>query len=341
MPNQINPSQIMQIGMGFWASKTLLSAVKLGLFTHLNGTPLTAQELGDRMGLHKRGTVDFFDTLVSLGLLQREGNGENARYTNTPETALFLDKDRPEYIGGVLEMANDRLYPFWGNLEEGLKTGQPQNEIKQRGENFFEGLYSDPERLRQFMEAMSAVQMGNFITLAEKFDFSPYHTLCDLGGAAGLLSIQVASRHPHMQCLSFDLPPVEPIARENIAKSGLAARVTAVAGNFFEDPIPRADVITMGNVLHDWNLENKKLLIQKAYNALPEGGALIVIENIIDDERRENTFGLLMSLNMLIEVGDGFDFTKADFDSWAKEIGFQKTKVMPLTGPASAVIAYK
>ncbi len=341
MPNQINPSHIMQVGMGFWASKTLLAAVKLGLFTHLNGSPLTARELGDRMGLHERGTVDFFDTLVSLGLLEREGNGKNARYTNTPETAQFLDKEKPQYIGGILEMANDRLYPFWGDLEVGLKTGKPQNEIKHSGESFFEALYADPERLRQFIGAMSGVQMGNFIALAGQFDFSQYHTLCDVGGASGMLAIQVAKQHPHMKCITFDLPPVEPIARETIEKFGIPDRVTAVSGDFFTDDLPKADVITMGNILHDWNLENKKLLIQKAYNALPEGGALIAIENIIDDDRRQNTFGLLMSLNMLIELGDGFDFTGADFDGWTKEIGFRETRTMPLTGPASAVIAIK
>lgn len=341
MNSQITPSHIMQVGMGFWASKTLLTAVKLELFTRLNGAPLTAQELGNRLGLHERGTTDFFDALVSLGLLERKGNGNNARYTNTPETAMFLDKENPQYIGGVLEMANDRLYPFWGDLEQGLKTGEPQNEIKHVGENFFEALYADPERLRQFIGAMSGVQMGNFITLAEKFDFSQYRTLCDIGGGSGLLAIQVAKRHPYMKCISFDLPAVLPIAWDSIKDSGLSDRVTALSGNFFEDDFPRANVITMGNILHDWNLENKKLLIKKAYDALPEGGSLIVIENIIDNERRENTFGLLMSLNMLIEVGDGFDFTGADIDQWAKETGFRATTVIPLSGPASAAIAVK
>lgn len=341
MQTQPNPSHIMQVGMGFWASKTLLSAVKLGVFTHLNGSPLTADELGERMGLHERGTTDFFDALVALDLLERDGDGEKARYTNTPETALFLDKDSPQYIGGVLEMANDRLYPFWGDLEHALKTGEPQNEIRHKGENFFEALYADPARLRQFITAMSGVQMGNFIALSEQFDFSKYHTLCDIGGSGGLLSIQVAACHPHMQCITFDLPPVEPISREAIEKAGLSSRVSTAGGDFFADDFPKADVITMGNILHDWNLEKKKLLMRKAYDALPEGGALIVIENIIDDERRRNVFGLLMSLNMLIEVGDGFDFTGADFDGWAREVGFKQTTVMPLAGPASAAIAYK
>lgn len=341
MQTQPNPSKILQTGMAFWASKTLLAAVKLGLFSQFNGRPLSTEELGDRLNFHQRGRADFFDALVSLGFLEREGDGDAALYRNTEETALFLHNNSPQYIGGVLEMANDRLYPFWGDLEEGLKTGLPQSEIKHTGKHFFEDLYADPEKLRQFMTAMSGVQMGNFMALAAKFDFSQYSTLCDIGGAGGLLSIQVASRHPHMQCVTFDLPPVAPIARNTIEEAGLSNRVSAESGNFFEDEFPKADVITMGNILHDWNLENKKMLLKKAYRALPDGGVLIVIENIIDDERRENSFGLLMSLNMLVELGDGFDFTGADFNGWARETGFRETQIMPLAGPASAAIAYK
>jgi precorrin-6B methylase 2 len=337
-----NPGRIIEVGMGFWPAKTLLSAVKLDVFTTLGRETLTGEELGSRLGLHKRGIWDFFDTLVALGFLQRDGDGLlPARYSNTPETGLFLNKNSPQYIGGMLEMANDRLYPFWGSLEEALQTGQPQNEIKHTGEPFFVKLYQSPERLSQFMAAMAGFQMGNFITLAKSFDFSPYQTLCDIGGASGALAIQVALNHPHMQCINFDLPPVEPIAKESIAQFGLSERVTTVNGDFFTDEFPKADVITLGNILHDWDLEKKKLLIRKAYEALPVGGVLIAIENVIDNERRQNAFGLMMSLNMLIELGDGFDYTAAQFDTWAKEAGFQKTTLLPLTGPTSAAIAWK
>ena len=144
-----------------------------------------------------------------------------------------------------------------------------------------------------------------------------------------------------MHCTSFDLPVVEPIAKRTIAAAGLSERVTAVGGDFFADPLPEADVITMGLILHDWNLERKMRLIKAAYDALPEGGAFIGIENLIDDARRENAFGLLMSLNMLIEFGDAFDFTGADFAGWCREVGFKSTEVVPLAGPASAGIAYK
>ena len=337
----VDPSRIMQVGMGFMASKTVLSAVELELFTRLGVGAMTADEIAEQLGLDARAVPDFPDALVALGLLDRDGDGPDAQYRNTDATAAFLDKSSPTYIGGILEMSNARLYPFWGDLTPALRTGQPQNEIKHTGRPMFDELYSEPARLEQFMHAMAGISMGPFHALAETFDFSNYETLCDVGGATGQLSIVVASRHPHMRCTSFDLPVVEPIAKRTIEAAGLSDRVTTAAGDFFADPLPKADVVTMGLILHDWNLERKMQLIQSAYDALPDGGAFVVVENLIDDARRENAFGLLMSLNMLIEFGDAFDFTGADFAGWCREAGFRDVEVLPLTGPASAGIAYK
>jgi hypothetical protein len=338
---ELDPSHIMQVGMGFWPSKTVLSAVELELFTRLGTEAMTGEEIGEQLSLHPRAIYDFLDTLVALGFLERDGDGSDGRYRNTAETAAFLDKRSPAYIGGILEMSNARLYPFWGDLTEALQTGKPQNEIKRTGKAMFEGLYSDPARLEQFMRAMQGVSLGNFHALADKFDFSKYETLCDVGGATGQLCTIVATRHPHLRCTSYDLPVVEPIAERNIAAAGLSDRVAVASGDFFEDPLPNADVITMGLILHDWNLDRKMQLIRSAYEALPEGGALIVIENLIDDARRENAFGLMMSLNMLIEFGDAFDYTGSDFAGWCREVGFRDVEILPLTGPSSAGIAYK
>jgi hypothetical protein len=331
----------MQVGMGFMGSKTLLSAVELELFSALGAEGLTGAELQAKLGLDARAVPDFPDALVALGVLDRDGDGTEARYRNTEDSAVFLDKTSPAYIGGILEMANARLYPFWGDLTAGLRTGEPQNEIKHTGKPMFDELYSEPERLEQFMGAMAGISAGPFMALAESVDFSAYKTLCDVGGATGQLSIIVAGRHPHLRCISFDLPVVEPIARRTIEAAGMDDRVQTAGGDFFADPLPNADVITMGLILHDWNLDRKMHLIRAAYDALPKGGALIAIENIIDDARRENAFGLLMSLNMLIEFGDAFDFSGADFDGWCREAGFSDTEVVPLAGPTSAAIAYK
>jgi precorrin-6B methylase 2 len=328
--------------MGFFASKVLLSAVELKLFTTLAKKPATCRELVQSLALNGRGLQDFLDTLVSLGLLERQGNGDSARYSNSAAAAMFLDRASPHYMGGFLEMANSRLYRFWGHLTEALRSGRPQNEIKEAdGKELFDALYSDQQRLEGFLAAMAAIQKSNFAVLAETFDFSKYDSMCDVGGASGALAMAVARRHPRITCMSFDLPQVTAVARRAIAAQGLSDRVILKEGSFFDDPLPKADVITMGNILHDWGLDTKKMLIRKAYEALPQGGSFIAIENVIDDDRRKNTFGLLMSLNMLVETNDGFDYTHAQFRSWCLEAGFRATELKPLTGPASAAVAHK
>lgn len=336
-----DPSHILQIGMGFLASKTLLSAVELDLFTHLGSSSLSGPEIAKRLGLHARGLFDFLDALVSLGVLERSGDGPEGRYGNTPQSAAFLNKKNPTYVGGILEMANARLYRFWGDLTTALKTGQPQNEMKSGGDSPFEAMYAEEQRLEQFLNAMQGVQTANFRALAAKVDLGAYETLLDIGGANAFLSTVMARKYPKLQCISFDLPQVAPIARRRIAELGLGERIKVMSGNFFTDVLPRADVITMGNILHDWDEEQKQALIAKAHAALNGEGLFIAIENVIDDARRTNTFGLLMSLTMLIEMPGGFDYTGAQFDRWCKAAGFKRTEVIPLAGPSSAAIAYK
>lgn len=338
---QVDPSKIMQIGMAFWASKTLLTGVNMGLFTLLANGELSVNDIKSKLGLHERGLYDFLDSLVALKFLERIGLKETALYSNTEETNQFLDKEKQTYCGGILELANNRLYPNWNYLEDGLKTGLSYDQLNPGVKPLFEDVYSSPERLSEFLSAMGGLQMGNFITLSNEFDFSNYSTLCDIGGAGGYLSMQIVMNNHHMKCVSFDLPVVTTITTENITKMGLDDKITTQSGDFFKEDFPEVDVITMGNILHDWGTEDKKMLMQKAYNALPEGGSLIVIENIIDDNRSENAFGLMMSLNMLVETSKGYDFSAADFKIWADEIGFKEIYSMPLTGPSSAVIAKK
>ncbi len=339
--SHLDPGPILQTAFAFWSSKVLLTAVEFGVFTKLGNRKLTGAELGAEVGLHARAIGDFFDALVAMKFLDREGDGAKAEYCNTPVGALYLDSSSPRYVGGILVMLNERLFKFWHDLPEALRTGRPQNEAKHGQKGMFEELYEELPRLEQFMGAMTGLSRINFEAFAEKFDLSPYKTFCDIGGATGLLCIEVAKKHSHLQCVSFDLPPVEPIARKHIAAAGLSTRVSTAAGDFFKEPLPKADVITMGMILHDWNLEKKMHLIRSAYDALPRGGALVAIEALIDDARRENVFGLLMSLNMLIEFGDAFDYSGADFRQWCGEAGFKRFDVIHLAGASSAAIAYK
>jgi hypothetical protein len=336
-----DPSAILQSAFGFWSSKVLLTAVEFDVFTRLDTGQMTGAELGRAIGLHPRGIADFFDALLAMGFLEREGDGASAKYSNTPAGRLYLDRKSPRYVGGILTMLNARLFKFWDDLPEALRTGKPQNETKHGQQGVFEAIYQDPARLEQFMGGMTGLSRINFEAFAAKFDFSRYETLCDVGGATGLLCMEVAKRHPHLRCVTFDLPVVEPIARKHVAASGLDAKITIASGDFFKDPLPKADIVTMGMILHDWNLEKKMQLIRAAHDALPSGGAFVAIEALIDDARRENVFGLLMSLNMLIEFGEAFDYTGADFRRWCSEVGFKRFEVLHLAGPSSAAIAYK
>lgn len=330
------PEKIMQIGMGFWASKTLLSAVELGVFTELAKNPKPLNALIKTFGLHERSARDFFDALVALGMLDRK----DGVYSNTPETAIFLDKDKPSYVGGILEMANARLYPFWGNLTEGLKTGEPQNEAKTGGD-LFDELYKDPARLEEFCKAMTGISLGASAAISAKFPWKDYKTFMDVGTAQGALPVTIASDHPHLKGIGMDLPVVEPVFKKYVSAAGLSDRLSFATCDFFKDPLPKADVIVMGHILHDWDLEQKKTLIRKVYDALPKGGAFIAYEALIDDDRRENAFGLLMSLNMLIETRGGFDYTGADCAGWMREAGFGETRVERLVGPDSMVVGFK
>jgi hypothetical protein len=327
---------IMQLGLAFWGSKALLTAVELDLFTTLARGPLTAETLTAKLGLQQRGTTDWLDALVSLGMLRRSADGE---YANTPATGLFLDRAQPSYLGGMLEMANEVLYPSWGKLTEALRTGRPHNEAN-AGQDFL-AMYQDQARLRQFLHAMTGLSMGAAQAIAQKFPWDRYHTVIDIGAAEGCVPAQLALRHPHLTGGGFDLPAAGPAFDDYVAACGLTGRLRFYPGDFFTDPLPPADVLVMGHILHDWSLQEKLILIRKAYDALPDGGALIVYESIIDDDRTSNTFGLLMSVNMLIETQAGFDYTFADCRSWLAGTGFRDSYAEPLAGADSMVVGIK
>ena len=337
MSEQPAMDQIMQVGLGFWASKTLLSAIEMELFTELAKHPEDLETLRGRLGLHPRSAHDFLDALVALGFLRRI----DGKYHNTPSTGHFLDKHKASYVGGLLEMVNHRTYRFWGDLTEALRTGKPQNESKHGGEGVFEALYADPARLKEFLAAMTGLSRGANIGIAQKFPWRNYKTYADVGTAQGDLAAQIALAQPHLEGIGFDLPEVGPIFEEYVEKNGLSGQLRFESGSFFSDPLPKVDVITMGHILHDWNLEEKKMLVRKSYEAVPAGGALVVYEAIIDNDRSKNAFGLLMSLNMLIETPGGFDYTGADCEGWMKQAGFRETRVEHLAGPDSMVVGIK
>ncbi|HEX8713537.1 MAG TPA: methyltransferase [Terracidiphilus sp.] len=333
----VRPDTILQVGLGFWASKTLLSAVEMEVFTELAKRPEDLETLTGRLGLHPRSAHDFLDALVALGFLERE----DGVYSNTPATDLYLDKHKPSYIGGILEMANRRLFGHWNKLTTALRTGLPQGEAGENPADTFAAIYADPERLKGFLRGMTGVSRGANLAIAAKFPWAQYRNVVDVGPAQGDLLVQVMLHNRHLCGIGFDLPEVGPVFEDYVEEHGLSERVKFQGGNFFTDPLPHAEVIMMGHILHDWDVEEKRMLIRKAYDALPDGGALLAYDSVIDDGRRKNSFGLLMSLNMLIETKGGFDYTGTDCMGWMKDAGFRETRVEHLVGPDSMVVGIK
>jgi O-methyltransferase domain/Dimerisation domain len=331
------PDQIQRLSFGFMASKVLFSAIEFGLFTELAKEPLGAEEIQKRCGLHPRGVCDFLDTLVALKMLERA----DEIYSNTPETDFYLDRAKPTYIGNFVELSSLREYQLFGTLSEALRTGEPQNEIKSGDEDWVDAMYRTPERLRFFLRGMTGHSLPSAMAIAEKFPWPKYQTFADIGTAEGCLPVQVATAHPHLRGEGFDLPTVRPFFEEYVASFRVQDRVRFRVGDFFKDPLPAADVLVMGMILHDWSLDVKMTLLKKAFDALPRGGALIVYEHLIDDERRSNVNALLMSLLMLVETQGGFDYTGADCRKWMREAGFKETYVEQLTGVESMVVGIK
>ena len=334
----VSPDHLLNVAFSFAASKAALSAVELGVFTHIAAHgQQTAEELTAALGLHPRSARDFFDTLVALKFLDRDGAG---RYRNTADADLYLDRAKPTYLGGMMEMANARLYKFWGNLTEGLKTGNPQNELRDEPD-LFDRLYADPKLLRNFLEAMTGLSRTAGRAIADKLDWTAYRTVIDVGCAQGAVPVELALRHRHLRGGGFDLPSVRPVFEDFVRDNNLSDRLEFYPGDMFNEPLPKADVIVMGHILHDWGMDQKRLLVRKAYEALPAGGAFVVHDAMIDDERRTNVGGLLMSLNMLIETRHGFDYTGADCKQWLRDAGFRAVRQEHLGGPDSMVVGIK
>jgi hypothetical protein len=180
---------------------------------------------------------------------------------------------------------------------------------------------------------MTGLTLATARAIARQFPWGSYHTFIDLGTAQGALPVHVALAHPHITGGGFDLPAVQPHFDTYVQGFGLADRLRFFPGDFFPDPLPAADV--------DWDLATKRQLIAKVFEALPPGGAFLVHEAIIDDDRRQHAYGLLMSLTMLIDTHGGFDFTGSECTTWMREAGFKETRIEPLTNHDSMVVGIK
>ncbi len=332
----VMPDRIVRLGLAFREAKALLSATELGVFTALAEGPLDPQALAKRIGIDERGARDFFDALVALGMLERDDDGS---YANSPETDLYLDRRKPTYIGGELEHFNAYVYPHWNLLTPALRTGKAQSGARATGH--YSALYADHAALKTLAKGMTGGSLPVAKSLAAKFPWRDYKTVIDVGTAQGCLPVQIAQAHAHITGGGFDLPPMKPHFESYVREHGLSHRLRFFPGDFLQDRLPGADVVVFGRILHNWDLVTKRMLLKKAYEVLPAGGALIVYERLIDDQRRTNAAALLASLNMLIMTAGGFDFTGADCVGWMRETGFRDMRVEPLASDQSMVVGIK
>lgn len=332
---QVTPAAIIDLATSVLGSKTLLSAIELGVFSELaSAGALDGETLRERVGLHSRGATDFFDALVALGMLEREG----VRYVNTPATEMFLNRAKHPYMGDTLELIGH--FNFWESLTESLRTGFPQNGTKVTTD-LYETFYADPLKVTQLAQGMTGAAASRAPAIVAKFPWQDYSNMMDIGCAEGAVPVQIALAHEHITCGGFDLPPLKPVFDAYVARFGLGERLSFTAGNFFVDPLLKADVLIIGDILYGLNIDEKRLLLKKAYDALPEGGALIVYDAILDDERRSNAYGLLLSLTMLVTTPGGFGYTGAECRAWMQETGFRESYVEHLAGPESMVVGIK
>jgi hypothetical protein len=315
---------VLRMARSFYPSQLLLNAVQLGVFTALGEGPATGEQLRERLDLHPRAARDFFDALVAHELLVR--NGE--LYSNCATADLHLNQNKPDsYLGGFFS-TTAKIYPLWGNLADSLRTGKPQ--VNQ--DHIFE-IYQGPvEEQREFFDTMAGVTRMVAPDVVRALDWSRYKSVVDVGGSTGTLSAEIARAHPHLQTTCLDLPLIKPHFEDKIARLGLAGQVEFHSCDFFTEPLPEADVLVFGHILHDWNVEERQALLDKAFSAVRPGGAVLVFDMMIDDERRSRSHALLSSLDMLLFSPGGSEYTFAELSGWLLTAGF--------SGPSAHSIAH-
>ena len=336
------PEDIVEMGMSFWSSRLILSAVEAGVFTELANGRQYEHELADALGWHPRAAGTALDALVAAGLLRRDRAG---RYANTIRGATFLDRSKPSYVGGLMELSSRRLYGLWSELDDLLRTGRPGAE-EERGDNeFFSMLYQDPLALKDFLAGMTGISTGEVTLLASRFPWKRFRTFVDIGCAQGALPVRVALTHRHLRGTGFDFPAVRPIFHEYVSSFGLEDGLNFVEDDFLEVPLPRADVISFGHVFHGRNQSIRQELVAKAYAATPPGGAVIVYDAMIQPglrkSRNNNYLSLLSSLNIMLESREGYESSTSACAELLRAGGFTRVKVRHLVGPTSAVFGFK
>lgn len=324
----------MELSQGFWGFKTLAVAMDLELFARIEESgPVGAASVAEMLGIEVRPAQMLLTGCASLGLL---ASADGARFTNTALAQAYLVPGRPYFFGGWIRMLDRRLYGGWGRLGEAVRRNAPTTWDPTMQDTLF--ATEDEELLGTFWEAMHAISSSTARVLAACVDLSVYRRLLDVGGGSGAYAIELCRANPGLRATVLDLPHVCPSATAHTARAGLQERITAVPGDFLAEPVLPGghDLILLSMILHDWDEATGRALLAKCRAALPSGGAVIISELMVDDDRTGPRAAALMNLNMLVETVGGQNYTAAEYERWLREAGFGQVRRIPLRSAPGA-----
>jgi acetylserotonin O-methyltransferase len=332
-----DPSVVLDLMEAFRRSKTMFAAVSIGVFDELADGPQTLSTLTASLAANEDALGRLLDACVCLQLLERQGDA----YANTPAAAAFLCQQSPQRLTGYINFSNTVMWQLWSHLEDAVREGTHRWQQTYGWDGpIFASFFKTEESLHEFLMGMNGYGLISSPHVVGAFNLSGYHRLVDLGGATGHLAIEACRRYSHLQATVFDLPDAMPLARTTIDGSGVADRIELVPGDFFQDELPEGDLYALGRILHDWNEEKIICLLEKIYARLPEGGALLIAEKLITEERDGPRWALMQSLNMLT-CTEGKERTLTEYENLLKLVGFSQVSGCRTSSPLDATLAIK
>jgi SAM-dependent methyltransferase len=311
---------------GFAAAQVMLTADALGVFNALAAGPRSLAQLSATLELPSASLDRLLVAACAVGLVRRKKDV----FRLTPEAKRQLVSGRPGYEGGMFSLYRDELYPLFHHLRAAVRENKPQWEKLGDQASTYQSLYSNPERLRDFMASMFSKSYPLGLRAVKVFGLKSARHLVDLGGATGGFTVALCTRLPRLQATIFDLPEVMPLALEEVASRKLKERVQVVAGDFFKGPLPEGDLFVLASILHNWTEEEGTMLLERVFQALSPGGSLLISEMLLDDTQDGPFIAAVNNLEMLVATR-GRERSAAEYDAWLKSVGFSKTR--SLRGP--------
>lgn len=332
-----NPALVLELIQAFRHSKTMFTALSLGVFDLLEDSASDVTTLAGKLGANADALERLLDACVSLGLLKKE----NALYSNTPVAATYLTRSSPNTLSGYILYSDRALYPLWGNLEAAIREGT--NRWEQTfggGASIFDHFFRTQEARRDFLSGMDGFGQLSSPAVVAAFDLGRFRRLVDLGGGTGHLAMAACARYPRLEAAVFDLPGVIATARDYVGRGPSERPLALIAGDFFTDPLPEGDIFTLGRILHDWSEDKVRILLKKVWERLPPDGAILIAEKLLADDKTDPLPALMQSLSMLV-CTEGKERTEAEYTSVLHQAGFTQIEARVTSAPLDAILAVK